>query len=164
MIGNYLSLELMNKIDFPYTLKIYEEVLDKLKELYNGDQRFEVGGVLLGKIDVKNGIVSIEKIEEIKSKEVFRLSYIRDNKIAQQVINKSWTDSKGIINYLGEWHTHPNVNPSPSSTDKTTIMAQTIEKNSKYFPYTILLIIGKSERITVTIANKGRIILCTHIR
>lgn len=66
MIGNYLSLELMNKIDFPYTLKIYEEVLDKLKELYNGDQRFEVGGVLLGKIDVKNGIVSIEKIEEIK--------------------------------------------------------------------------------------------------
>jgi integrative and conjugative element protein (TIGR02256 family) len=33
------------------------------------------------------------------------------------LVNRSWDQSSGTTNYLGEWHTHPEVDPSPSGTD-----------------------------------------------
>ncbi|MCT3125932.1 Mov34/MPN/PAD-1 family protein [Lactococcus cremoris] len=164
MIENYSSIELMNKIDFPYNLQISENVIVELKKTYHKYKEFEVGGLLFGKIDIKNSVVSVEHIEMVKSKKIFKLSYIRSNKIAQQIIDHIWRKSDGLFNYLGEWHTHPNIEPVPSNTDKSTILKQTLEKNSLYFPYTILLIIGSEEKISLTISNSRRIIACTHIQ
>ena len=46
-----------------------------------------------------------------------RLSYIRNIEPSQQYINKAWRESGGARNYLGEWHTHPEDDPSPSNQD-----------------------------------------------
>lgn len=32
---------------------------------------------------------------------------------------KRWKDSKGLVRYVGEWHTHPQNYPAPSSIDLT---------------------------------------------
>jgi integrative and conjugative element protein (TIGR02256 family) len=31
---------------------------------------------------------------------------------------RHWNESKGLVDYLGEWHTHPERRPSPSGVDR----------------------------------------------
>ena len=40
---------------------------------------------------------------------------------AQGIVNETWKDSKGEKIYLGEWHTHSESCPQPSSTDREMI-------------------------------------------
>lgn len=153
MIEKSLLIESTNKDEFPYEVQISSVVLEHLKEEYIKSKYFEIGGILFGRINHNKSIVTIEKLEVVRSKKQIRLAYVRNNRIAQKVINKVWIESKGIVNYIGEWHTHPNIAPIPSSIDKTTILEQTLEKRSNYFPYTLLLIIGQNERMTLTISR-----------
>jgi integrative and conjugative element protein (TIGR02256 family) len=30
---------------------------------------------------------------------------------------RRWKESKGLVRYIGEWHTHPQNHPTPSSID-----------------------------------------------
>lgn len=48
-----------------------------------------------------------------------RHSFIRCGHTHSKLIRKEWEVSGGLTNYLGEWHTHPELNPSPSDIDKT---------------------------------------------
>lgn len=164
MTEKSLLIELINKDEFPYKVQISSVVLVHLKEEYKKSKYFEIGGILFGRINRNKNIVTIEKLEVVRSKKKFRLAYVRNNRIAQKLINKVWVESEGIVNYIGEWHTHPSIAPIPSSTDQTTILEQTFEKRSNYFPYTLLLIIGQNEGMTLTISNTRRIIECIHIQ
>ncbi len=47
-----------------------------------------------------------------------RFRFKRDMKKHQEIIDKYWHDSLGTCNYLGEWHTHAEDVPEPSSIDK----------------------------------------------
>lgn len=164
MIEKSLLVELTNKEEFPFKIELNFSLIEYLKEEYKKSKYFETGGILFGKINTTRNIVTIEKIEAVKSKKKYRFYYVRNNRKAQKLINNVWINSDGVINYIGEWHTHPNIAPIPSSTDQATILEQTIEKKSDYFPFTILLIIGKNEEITITISNTRRIIQCIHIQ
>lgn len=46
-----------------------------------------------------------------------RLGFERLDPGHQRAVTKGWEESQGRIDYLGDWHTHPQINPSPSSTD-----------------------------------------------
>lgn len=164
MTEKLLLNELTNKNEFPYKVQICAEVIDRLKEEYRNSKYFETGGILLGRIVRNKSMVILEQARVVGSKRKFRLAYVRNNRKAQKIINEVWMESKGVVNYIGEWHTHPNIAPIPSNTDRDTILEQTVEKNSNFFPYTLLVIIGKDERITLTISNTRRIIECIHIQ
>ncbi|MER2002588.1 MAG: Mov34/MPN/PAD-1 family protein [Carnobacterium inhibens] len=163
MINQYLSVELMNNKTFPYSLCIQKSVLDKIKAEYKQARYWEIGGILFGKISRNRKTIFIEKAEPIKGKKLFSLAYIRNGKRAQKVIDSLWKETQGELNYLGEWHTHPNILPIPSQRDKHTILELTSEKKSNYFPYTILIIMGKDQRLTITVSNEKGIIECIHI-
>ncbi|CZR07952.1 Mov34/MPN/PAD-1 family protein [Trichococcus ilyis] len=163
MIDQYLYVELMNKQSFPYALCIQKSALDKIEEEYSHARYWETGGVLFGKISRNRKTIFIDKAESIKGKKLFSLAYIRDGKRAQKIIDSLWQETQGELNYLGEWHTHPNIPPTPSQRDKLTILELTAEKKSNYFPYTILLIMGKDKRLTVTISTEKGVIECTPI-
>ena len=49
-----------------------------------------------------------------------RYRFDRAAKAHQEVIDRSWAESGGTITYLGEWHTHPEPVPDPSSLDAGT--------------------------------------------
>lgn len=153
----------MNKRTFPYALCIQKSVLNKIELEYRHAQYWETGGILFGKISRNRKTIFIEKAKSIKGKKLLSLTYIRDGKKAQNAIDSLWAETQGELNYLGEWHTHPNISPIPSQRDKHTIVELTSEKKSNYFPYTILLIMGKNERLTITISNEKGIIECIHI-
>lgn len=75
----------------------------------------ESGGVLLGREISESDDVSVDEVTEPhKSDWKSRLAFFRGKKAAQVKVNDAWKDSKGTRIYLGEWHTHPEDDPTPS--------------------------------------------------
>ncbi|MBK9945529.1 MAG: Mov34/MPN/PAD-1 family protein [Kouleothrix sp.] len=78
----------------------------------------EAGGVLLGRfIQGTSDIVVDDATTPGNGDAASRFTFRRSRRRAQVIIEQAWRESGGTRNYLGEWHTHPENDPSPSSTD-----------------------------------------------
>ena len=77
-----------------------------------------------------------------------RFFFIRSKNGAQPYINKAWKRSNGTLIYLGEWHTHPEMDPKPSFDDtrmiKTVLNETVMEINFLY-----LIIVGQNNSLWV---------------
>lgn len=76
----------------------------------------EAGGILLGfrrgsHLHVTD--LTLPGSEDKRTRTSFYRSAVRHQKIAMS----RWLESNGTMGYLGEWHTHPQRNPSPSPID-----------------------------------------------
>jgi integrative and conjugative element protein (TIGR02256 family) len=83
-----------------------------------GIRSTEAGGVLLGRhiIGCRDTVVD-EVTIPMRGDKRMRLAFHRSQARHQQVIDSRWQDSHGTCHYLGEWHTHPEAVPAPSSVD-----------------------------------------------
>lgn len=78
----------------------------------------EAGGVLLGRHIVGcRDIVLDEVTTPLQEDRRRHLAFHRSQTGHQKVIDARWLDSRGTCHYLGEWHTHPETSPTPSSVD-----------------------------------------------
>lgn len=78
----------------------------------------EAGGILLGRFIVKSLDIVIDEVTVPTPADVCRRYFFkRDQSTHQQVVDQRWHDSGGTCHYLGEWHTHPEPSPEPSSYD-----------------------------------------------
>lgn len=78
----------------------------------------EAGGILLGCLGLDERAILIGDItkpgrQDVRGRQFFK----RGRHRAQICVDSAWRKSKGIVNYLGEWHTHPEDDPFPSSAD-----------------------------------------------
>ena len=98
----------------------------------------EAGGVLLGRLlvsveDVVVDEVTVPGAHERRS----RFRFFRAQQPTQTAVNHAWARSGGAINYLGEWHTHPEDYPTPSLHDCTDwqrlVGTQRYEQNQLFF-------------------------------
>ena len=135
---------------------IKPEVFCDLKRYYYCNTKYETGGILLGKFNRNNGIIEIVEIYELKTNFFSTIFYKRNARKAQKIINKRWKETEGIINYIGEWHTHPNMLAHPSGTDINSLK-EIHDKVKRVLPGTILIIAGKDENINL-IVQSGDII------
>ncbi len=101
----------------------------------------EAGGILLGRVFPNK--ISIEQVSEpAREDESGRYFFFRNVERAQKIINSAWESSNGELIYLGEWHTHPEPMPSPSSTDRTLI--RNMLRDSKMrIDFLFMVIIGQ---------------------
>lgn len=113
----------------------------------------EYGGILLGRVS-DNGSVFIDiatipnKLDISKS-----LSFLRNSKSSQVIIERLWKKSNGVINYLGEWHTHPFSSNIPSIYDKL-MLNDSLSTNTINFDFIIMIIVDIHNHYSVTIINK----------
>jgi len=78
----------------------------------------EAGGVLLGRLVIGSDDVVIDVASEpLPNDRRSRFRFFRARASTQAIINAAWRMSRGTRVYLGEWHTHPEDWPTPSSTD-----------------------------------------------
>lgn len=78
----------------------------------------EAGGVLLGRYILDTSDVVIDDITTPAGEDARgRFSFKRSASAHQRAIDEAWNSSMGRIHYLGEWHTHPEPDPMPSSVD-----------------------------------------------
>lgn len=101
-------------------LKIDSDPLKRMKSFeQNSYNKLEAGGVLLGRFisrGSKDIIVDKVTVPMIADKRT-RTTFSRNAKIHQRLIDNAWNKTRGTCNYLGEWHTHPENYPKPSSQD-----------------------------------------------
>lgn len=111
----------------------------------------EAAGVLIGErrgshLIVKN--MSEPGLGDIRS----RYAVDRTGSHHQADVDEAFFRSGGILQYLGEWHTHPEDIPSPSFKDKSSWKSQLIETEPM-----IILIVGR-KKIWAAKKEKGLII------
>lgn len=109
----------------------------------------EAGGVLIGKqVENDNHYVLSAISTPTKYDKQTRCSFTRSIKSAQPFIDERWRNSGGIENYIGEWHTHPEITPVPSRIDKALIRQVVLDKSSP-FSKVILIIVGLNGTIYI---------------
>lgn len=113
----------------------------------------EYGGILLGKVTDNNVVI----IEVATKPSVFDTSgtlwFIRSKKNAQKLINHWWKKSNGLVNYLGEWHTHPFESNIPSYGD-ANLLIEASRKNKNCFNFIIMIISDINGDYSITLENK----------
>lgn len=115
----------------------------------------ESGGILIGRVlEQSNNVIVDIVTEPCTFDRQKRFSFFRSN-AHQNTLNEMWKKSNGTLNYLGEWHTHPEKDPTPSNIDFSNwykkLKAKNIESTHLYF-----IIIG-TEQIGVWQGNTTKL-------
>jgi len=76
----------------------------------------ESGGILLGYRRGPHLHVTLATAPQSNDRR-WRYMFERSARHHQEIALRQWTASDKKIDYLGEWHTHPQHYPSPSGTD-----------------------------------------------
>lgn len=116
----------MKNIKFNYremhihiTQKAYEQILQFTPPTTNNEEN---GGILMGELHPSVNTIIITHIICSKNHLSDRYSINLNVKNLQQEMDKIWQKSNGKITYLGDWHTHYENYPNPSSTDYITFV------------------------------------------
>ncbi|WP_080756116.1 Mov34/MPN/PAD-1 family protein [Pseudomonas brassicacearum] len=76
----------------------------------------EAGGILLGN-RAGGHIHVISATGPLSNDKRARLSFDRLDTGHQKAAHHAWASSGGTVDYVGDWHTHPQSIPTPSSKD-----------------------------------------------
>jgi integrative and conjugative element protein (TIGR02256 family) len=124
-----------------YMVILGENVSSVLKNYIQDElHKNEAGGILLGSLVGKTIYVIKASVPNIFDKAT-RTSFIRDKDIAQIIVDYEFENSGGKMFYLGEWHTHPEDNPTPSGQDKKMTIEQ-FNKSRLPQPFSLMIIQG----------------------
>jgi len=130
------------KISDVRSLIIIEEVYSNFLSFVQEGNSNERGGILLGKMTIDSRYVYITDFSTPTIADSSgRFFFIRKKNPAQRYIDKLWRESKGEINYLGEWHTHPATNLTPSTEDENMI-SESLRLNDCPYNELYLVILG----------------------
>ena len=135
----------MDKTEITYTddnghlVVIMPGVVERLRSYRQiSPVSLEAAGVLIG--ERRENHVVIHEISEPGPGDVrTRSTVVRKGLHHQALVNKLHHASGGTMNYLGEWHTHPERFPSPSNTDKSSWQRDIMSEELM-----ILIIVGQS--------------------
>lgn len=116
-----------------------EKIFENIKKFVVKHYPNECGGVFVGKINEDTAV-----IEKMMVPRRFRSNPVFFSRIAD-FINKwlvrVFKQSKGETIYLGEWHSHPNGEPYPSSTDFSSMKKIALNTDVR-IETPLLLIVG----------------------
>ena len=100
-------------------LKFTEEIIKMFESYRQVGKEPEAGGILIGREDKNNGNLIIEYATAPMKKDIRkRYRFYRKDEGHTEYYNKIYKENNGIYAYVGEWHTHPENEPSPSLIDK----------------------------------------------
>lgn len=125
----------------PYYLVLHAQPLEILERFTQYNRKApESGGIILGKLI--NGQINILKLSvPTPLDRASRMNFERSKIGAQIIIDYEFYNSNGQLTYLGEWHTHPEEHPTPSSTDLQMLRDQ-FKNNKLTTDFLVLLIKG----------------------
>lgn len=100
----------------------------------------ESGGIVLGQINGDTIYINRASTPNVYDKSN-RFRFEREKNAAQIIVDYEYFNSDQKITYLGEWHTHPEKTPTPSSQDRKMISEQN-KYNTLNEPILFLIIQG----------------------
>jgi len=127
-------------VDIRLSVEFKDGVIDDLVRLAKSHYPREFGGVLVGRYVERNSLALIEGHVLPKKYSSSRYSFDRGKAGLRNSLAKHFKDKPSRI-YVGEWHTHPDGPPMPSSTDISALHA-IVNHDEVFIENPILLIIG----------------------
>jgi integrative and conjugative element protein (TIGR02256 family) len=92
------------------------EKMNHYRQLRKRDK--EAGGILIGRILLEDDNFIVDDVSEPMKNDVrHRTRFKRSPLGHQEYFNSVWECNHGHCFYLGEWHTHPEQIPTPSTVD-----------------------------------------------
>tara|TARA_R110002020_G_scaffold401467_1_gene611696 strand:- start:24 stop:515 length:492 start_codon:yes stop_codon:yes gene_type:complete len=139
-------------------LKISPEAFYKMQAyIQDNNSKEEAGGVMLGYcIDENNFTVIDATVPNVEDKRS-RYGFWRVSALHQRFLTILFKKSKGKSIYLGEWHTHPEDIPTPSTLDRKSILDQI--KRSQLNSNKIFAIIVGRKGLNISVVKKSGIVL-----
>ncbi len=99
------------------TIVVRAAALQALRGYRQRPRAAERGGVLAGYRSGRRWVIT--HVSPPSARSLGGLFWVRrDRRDAQRFINRVFTETNGTVNYLGEWHTHPEAKPTPSACDR----------------------------------------------
>jgi integrative and conjugative element protein (TIGR02256 family) len=89
-----------------------------LRHIQTKESDCEAGGILLGSVHGDHMLIE-QATDPTAWDKRFRYLFERVPFGHEAIALARWTASQGIIRYLGEWHTHPEEQPTPSGLDRS---------------------------------------------
>jgi integrative and conjugative element protein (TIGR02256 family) len=114
-------------------------VLDKIDHYSRAPENMtEAGGILIG--CYRGSHIEITECSgPLRCDSRSKLRFDRDDPGHQELAKMRWKESGRVLTFVGEWHTHPEPSPTPSSIDLKT-WREVARKNS--MASTVFLIKG----------------------
>lgn len=100
-------------------------------------QAIESGGILLG-FRRGNHLHITEATEPSDEDRGSRIHFWRSSSNHQRIAKEAWERSGGCLDYVGEWHTHPQVSPYPSRIDISEWLKITSQRPGQPMAFMIL--------------------------
>ncbi len=101
-----------------------QEALDKISTLSLASNGIETGGVLIGcPVSLDDGVALVICHATLPGEGAIRTPayFDRDKEYCGKIVNAYHTTSDGVLNYVGEWHSHPGRDTRPSSLDNASL-------------------------------------------
>lgn len=102
----------------------------------------ETGGMLLGYVAEDRSVVVRSIIGPGPNAVHERTGFVPDGAYQQAVLEERFRASAGRETYLGDWHTHPEGDPSLSRLDKRTL-ARIAGESSSRTAHPVMAILGR---------------------
>ncbi len=119
-----------NQKELGFTISISQHCLDEIQHYSYLHYPLEFGGYLLGGYSKDMKRIYLTNILTAENKINGRTFFQPvDNSAVHKKIKKIFIKTKGLINYIGEWHTHPEMGNFFSGTDFDSIKKQAKSKN-----------------------------------
>lgn len=115
----------------------------------------ESGGILLG---YRRGIhlhVTMATPPQAADRG-WRYQFKRSSRHHQEIALQQWCSSDGMVDYLGEWHSHPQNQPIPSKTDLDEWRRICCRRHKPM----VFLIVGVSGELWVGLSSGQELELC----
>lgn len=114
----------------------------------------EAGGVLLGRHLLDSHDVVVDEVSTPQNSDRrSRFGFFRSSR-HEHLARQRWLQQESTSAYLGLWHTHPEVDPTPSSVDRRdwqqAVSGDTFEGDRLFFP-----IVGTRNIRIWTLSRRG---------
>lgn len=118
-----------------------DSVLDLFSEYRQKGDQPEAGGMLFVRFEFPNIIVE-KASPPAKEDKRWRTLFIPCRKIQRRYIKQKYDEG---LHFVGEWHTHPQDTPTPSSLDLSS-MEDSFAKSQHELKCFIMIIAGNSQQ------------------
>ncbi|MFS0749839.1 Mov34/MPN/PAD-1 family protein [Oceanobacillus sp. 1P07AA] len=135
-------------------IQIEEQVIKVIKNMrQESPVDKESGGMLIGSVltDSRDTVIrdyTFPQKEDFQS----RYRFIRKEDSHNALLQKKWKESNRTVMYLGEWHTHPEMDPHYSQQDLRNW--KRLLRESKTFSDYLVFIIGGINIYGVWVGNR----------
>ncbi|HCE9700617.1 Mov34/MPN/PAD-1 family protein [Pseudomonas aeruginosa] len=123
------------------------------QHIQSSDADCESGGLLLGSVHGVHILIEQATVPTERDKR-FRYLFERMPFGHEAIALSRWMASQGTIRYLGEWHTHPEDHPRPSSIDRSEWNRLSAQRRDKR-PM-LAVIVGRKSLYIELVPSSGR--------